>query len=88
MTSAERIVEYSELNPEEDEGSEEDLPKHWPKYGLITAEGASFAHHGSLPYVLKNLCFSIQGNHKVQKVTFQLYNPNQDFFRLSYGLLR
>ncbi|XP_057310387.1 ATP-binding cassette sub-family C member 4-like [Hydractinia symbiolongicarpus] len=65
MTSVERVFEYTKLEPEPDNGASKDLRETWPEYGLISGEGASFAYHSSLPYVLKNLYFCIQPMEKV-----------------------
>ncbi|XP_057311415.1 ATP-binding cassette sub-family C member 4-like isoform X1 [Hydractinia symbiolongicarpus] len=65
MTSVERVFEYTKLEPEPDNGTSKDLRKTWPEYGLITGEGASFAYHSSLPYVLKKLYFCIRPMEKV-----------------------
>ncbi|XP_065071380.1 ATP-binding cassette sub-family C member 4-like isoform X2 [Rhopilema esculentum] len=65
MTSTERIVEYCNLDPEPEIDTKTVLSKGWPKYGIITAEGASFAHHKSLPYVLKTMFFCIRASEKV-----------------------
>ena len=66
MTSTERIVEYCNLDPEPESDTKTVLSKGWPKYGIITAEGASFAHHKSLPYVLKTMFFCIRASEKVR----------------------
>ena len=65
MTSTERIVEYCNLDPEPESQSNTSVTRGWPKYGIITAEGASFAHHKSLPYVLKTMFFCIRASEKV-----------------------
>ena len=58
-------MEYCNLDPEPEPESDADLTRGWPKYGIITAEGASFAHHKSLPYVLKTMFFCIRASEKV-----------------------
>ena len=58
-------MEYCNLDPETEPESDADLARGWPKYGIITAEGASFAHHKSLPYVLKTMFFCIRASEKV-----------------------
>eukprot|EP00794_Sanderia_malayensis_P016216 gene16216-17849_t len=65
MTSVERVVEYCELEPEHDQGTSKALTRGWPMHGIITAEGASFAHDTSLPYVLKMMFFSIRAKEKI-----------------------
>ena len=65
MTSVERVFEYADLDSEPDNGDNKHLPDTWPEYGIITAEGASFSYHSTLPYVLKKLHFCIQPMEKV-----------------------
>lgn len=65
MEAAERCFEYARLEPEVDDGESKELRDTWPEYGLITAEGASFAYHTTLPYVLKKLFFCIRPSEKV-----------------------
>ena len=74
MTSAERVIEYCNLEPEPDTDSREALSRGWPKYGIITAEGASFAHHKSLPYVLKTMFFCIRASEKVSSLLYCDYS--------------
>ena len=67
MNSVDRILKYSSLEGEMDEGESANLPTDWPQYGLITAENSSYAYHSSLPYVLKRLYFCIRSKEKVSK---------------------
>ena len=74
MVAVERVQEYSKLQPEPDVGNDENLPKHWPCKGSITASKVSFKYHNSLPPALDGIDFSIQEN---ENVCFQdlLYFP-------------
>ncbi|XP_068719286.1 ATP-binding cassette sub-family C member 4-like [Montipora capricornis] len=66
MTSVERVMEYSHLEQETQPNDKTvDVPKDWPKYGIITAEGLYYAHHHTLPYVLKKMNFCIRAQEKV-----------------------
>ena len=66
MTSTERVMEYSRLEqePQGNEGTLE-VPVNWPKYGIITFERVYYAHHPTMPYVLKNLNLCIRSEEKV-----------------------
>lgn len=66
MTSAERVIEYIDLKPEESPTVEilVDLPVHWPT-GAIVFDNLSFRYSLTSPWVLKNLHVSIQPNEKV-----------------------
>lgn len=63
--SVEYCHEFTELEAEIDDGENDELRESWPEYGLLTAEGASFAYHTTLPYVLKKLFFCVRPNEKV-----------------------
>ncbi|KXJ21567.1 Multidrug resistance-associated protein 4 [Exaiptasia diaphana] len=65
MTSVERVVEYSHLEPESEPSKPALIPEDWPQHGTITAEKVFYSHHKSLPYVLKNLNFDIKPQEKV-----------------------
>ena len=66
MTSVERVQEYTRLDQETQPNDQTvDVPKDWPKYGIITAEGLYYAHHNTLPYVLKKMNFCIRAQEKV-----------------------
>ena len=65
MTSVERVIEYSHLIAEPDVDKSTELPETWPSNGRITAHGACYSYHETLPYVLKNVCFEIRPKEKV-----------------------
>jgi ABC-type multidrug transport system fused ATPase/permease subunit len=67
MTSAERVIEYVDLKPEESPIVENTihLPPHWPQ-GAIVFDNLSFRYSSTAPWVLKNLQLSIQPSEKVQ----------------------
>ena len=66
MTSVERVVEYSNLEQETQfHAKTVAVPESWPQYGIITFEGLYYAHHRTLPYVLKKLNFCIRAQEKV-----------------------
>jgi len=66
MTSVERVQEYTRLDQETQPNDQTvDVPKDWPKYGIITAEGLYYAHHNTLPYVLRKMNFCIRAQEKV-----------------------
>ena len=66
MTSAERVMEYSNLELEAERHNEaEDPAEDWPPHGTIRAQRLCYAHHPSLPLVLRNVNFSIKAHEKV-----------------------
>ena len=61
-------MEYTHLDQETQPNDKTiDVPEDWPKNGTITAEGLYYAHHHTLPYVLKNMTFCIQAKEKVKE---------------------
>jgi hypothetical protein len=66
MTSAERVIEYIDLKPEEsvNVNSLITLSPQWP-IGAIVFDNLSFRYSSTAPWVLKNLSLSIQPNEKV-----------------------
>ncbi|XP_042212324.1 ATP-binding cassette sub-family C member 4-like isoform X2 [Homarus americanus] len=67
MTSVERVIEYSHLEPEAPLETEKDkLPKPgWPEHGIITFEDVSLQYNETEAPVLKNLHFCIRANEKI-----------------------
>ena len=68
MVSAERIMDYCKL--ESEASMETLLPNHspppdWPDKGQITMKNVSFQYSPELPFVLKDLCFTIQPHEKI-----------------------
>nr|XP_045582319.1 ATP-binding cassette sub-family C member 4-like isoform X3 [Procambarus clarkii] len=67
MTSVERVIEYSNLEPEASLETEKDKLPHpgWPEHGIITFEDVSLQYSDNEPPVLKNLNFCIRANEKI-----------------------
>ena len=74
MTSVERVVEYTHLEPEAEPSKPIEIPPNWPQNGVITAVKLYYSHHKSLPFVLKNLNFEIRAEEKVS--LYCLYDVN------------
>lgn len=64
MTSVERIVEYTDVQPENIEGGVIPDTK-WPESGVIEFNSVSMSYSKESPYVLKNLNFNLKCNDKV-----------------------
>lgn len=83
MTSAERVIEYIDLKPEESPSMKTliDLPVQWPT-GAIIFDNLSFRYSLTSPWVLKNLHVSIQPNEKVTLSMFILifFFSNMNYF--------
>ncbi|KAK9869797.1 hypothetical protein WA026_003529 [Henosepilachna vigintioctopunctata] len=63
MTSVERVLEYSNVDPEED--TNEEPVKDWPHLGGIHFETVSMRYAPSEPLILRNLCIKIKPTEKV-----------------------
>lgn len=83
MTSAERVIEYIDLTPEQSETkiSFISIPTHWP-IGAITFDNLSFRYSSTSPWVLKNISINIQPSEKVYFIDFFSINLFVDMFRL------
>ena len=64
MTSVERVVEYTKLQPESDEVTKQ-TPKEWPAYGKIKFNCVSLRYSPHDPWVLRKLTFDIRAKEKV-----------------------
>ena len=56
MTSVERVVSYSRLEPEAGYQKKAEVPVDWPTHGSISFEGVSFRYFPSGPTILKGKC--------------------------------
>ncbi|KAK7083945.1 Multidrug resistance-associated protein 4, partial [Halocaridina rubra] len=67
MTSVERVLEYSKLEPEAPLDTEKDksLKQGWPEQGKIMFEDVSLQYGNNEPPVLKNLNFCIKASEKI-----------------------
>ncbi|XP_066266498.1 ATP-binding cassette sub-family C member 4-like [Branchiostoma lanceolatum] len=65
MTSAERVVTYTKLEPEAPLETSTKPPRDWPQDGSIDLEAASFSYSQDGPDILKNLCFRIRRQEKI-----------------------
>lgn len=64
MTSVERVVEYVNLE-EEDQKSDMKQPKAWPEKGCLQFQSVYLKYALNKPYILNNLSFKIQPMEKV-----------------------
>ncbi|CAH1244777.1 ABCC3 [Branchiostoma lanceolatum] len=65
MTSAERVLTYTKLEPEAPLASSTKPPRDWPQDGGIELEDATFSYSEDGPDVLKNLGVVIQPQEKI-----------------------
>ncbi len=65
MTSAERILAYTEIVPEKGREIKEQPPKGWPESGIIQFKNVSLRHYKEGPKVLKDLTFKIDPSERI-----------------------
>ena len=65
MTSAERVLEYTRIQPEGGQNSLKTPPKNWPNMGEIVAKNVSLWHYHDGPLALKNITFKINPSEKI-----------------------
>ncbi|KAK5646963.1 hypothetical protein RI129_005427 [Pyrocoelia pectoralis] len=64
MTSVERILEYSKIE-QEDSVLNKELPDLWPQRGEIKFVGVFLSYFPEVPFVLKDLSFTIKPREKI-----------------------
>ncbi|KAJ3634109.1 hypothetical protein MTP99_011017 [Tenebrio molitor] len=64
MTSVERVVEYTELENERDDGTQL-VPKSWPTEGKIEFQSVFMQYSPEEPFVLRNLSFVVNASEKI-----------------------
>jgi ATP-binding cassette subfamily C (CFTR/MRP) protein 4 len=64
MTSVERVVEYTELENEHDDGTQL-VPKSWPTEGKIEFQSVFMQYSPEEPFVLRNLSFVVNASEKI-----------------------
>ena len=65
MNAVERVLHYSELNPEGNSLSPSDPSPSWPANGTIKFTNVKLAYREGLPLVLKGISFEIKPGEKV-----------------------
>ena len=61
MTSVERVMTYTEIEPESGYHFETNTPEHWPRDASIAFNDVSLRYYPGGPQVLKNLNVNIEG---------------------------
>jgi hypothetical protein len=84
MTSAERILEYSDLPSEHSQAALAPPSQGWPQHGAIVFSNVHMRYSKSLPYVLHGVSFSIAAKNKVN---FGMSFVAFSWFRVAHILL-
>jgi ATP-binding cassette subfamily C (CFTR/MRP) protein 4 len=64
MTAVQRVLEYAELSPEEDQGNF--VPSEsWPQEGNIEFKSVTMRYSPEKPVVLKQICFTVRSGEKL-----------------------
>ena len=65
MTSAERVMTYTNLDPEPGYEASAETADSWPQQGALEVEDMSLVYVSGAPRVLKNVSFSVKAKEKV-----------------------
>lgn len=65
MTSAERTLAYTKIEPEKGQDISSRPPKGWPNHGRIHFRDVSLRHYKDGPKALRNLTFEINASEKI-----------------------
>ncbi len=72
FNAAERVLYYTELEPEGQIARPNDPPSGWPEQGAIRFNDVKLAYRPGLPLVLKGVTFDIRPGEKVNPITLSL----------------
>ena len=65
MNAVERVLHYTELEPEGKTSTPNDPPPSWPSKGEISFSNVALAYREGLPLVLKDISFQVNAGEKV-----------------------
>ena len=65
MTAVERVITYTELDPEPGYKVKQLSPENWPDKGSVTFQDVSMTYHPGGPQVLRNISLSIKAGAKI-----------------------
>ena len=65
MTAVERVITYTELDPEPGYKVKQPPPENWPDKGSVTFQDVSMTYHPGGPQVLRNISLSIKAGAKI-----------------------
>ncbi|ESK94758.1 abc transporter [Moniliophthora roreri MCA 2997] len=65
MNAAERLLVYTSLTPEKDDGNAKNLSTNWPSEGGVVFKDVEFAYRDGLPLVLKGITFHVKSGEKI-----------------------
>lgn len=68
MTSVERVLEYQQLEPEEEPSEPKKLSEEWPTKGCIEFKNVFYRYFAEADPVLRNLTFIIKPKEKIGKI--------------------
>lgn len=65
MNAVERVLHYTELEPEGETSTPNGPPPSWPSKGEISFFNVELAYREGLPLVLKDISFQVKAGEKV-----------------------
>ena len=67
MSAVERVIQFTEIQPETSPGKQSfDPPDNWPQYGIISYDLLNYSHQKNGPLILKNILFNVKAQEKVR----------------------
>lgn len=70
MTSAERALEYCELDPEPEPERPQKITESWPAEGVVEFRNVFYMYFEEAEPVLRNLSFAIKSKEKIGRLFF------------------
>ena len=76
MNAVERVLHYTELEPEGEASTQNDPPPSWPSEGEISFSNVELAYREGLPLVLKDISFHVKAGEKASGFIHHLNHLN------------
>jgi ABC-type multidrug transport system fused ATPase/permease subunit len=70
MNAVERVLHYTELEPEGEANTPNDPPPSWPSKGEISFSNVELAYREGLPLVLKDISFQVKAGEKASSCRY------------------
>jgi hypothetical protein len=82
MNAVERVLHYTELEPEGERSTPNDPPPSWPSEGEISFSNVELVYREGLPLVLKDISFHVKAG---EKASGYIHHLNYYFMNVRSG---
>ena len=65
MTSVERVITYTQIEPEPGHNNYQQPPQNWPQHGQVTLNDLGLVYYQGGPKILKDVSFTINSQEKI-----------------------